>query len=249
MKKRKSFVILGINENLSLEPLLCEQNFDKNVLSPSLQEEEIFFRFKNQVEDVFKDENIEKSRIEDYLLKIESFLKIPFLIYFRNLTKESINCLFAETDSFVKYAADVHQSYASFLKFLEKATGGRIEIQNIDFRVVHHILPKFAEGTNEESNRVLLHQYEHALIHFFCFLLFKNSWDLNAFSSACLTEEQVKRRNKGNLETQQIARKKTVLNPEWQATFGRKGVYKSADLCRGKSNASALSRSATAKTG
>lgn len=242
-KKKKSLLVFAcsaegpLDENSSLGPFLY-----------SPEEEEVFLLFKNQVEVFLQNLCIEKNRIEEYLAKIEMFLKIPFVSFFRSLSTPSQRFLLT-ANFFLEHAETVHDGFASFLKNIEQSTGGRSEILDTAFRVVHHIQPKFDGGTDEESNCVLLHQYEHALIHLFRFLCFKNSRDFNAFSSACLTVDQIQRRNKGTLETQNIARQKTVLNPEWQATSGRKGVERSAELRRGKSNASALSRRANAETG
>jgi hypothetical protein len=169
-------------------------------------------------------------------------------LFFRSLPEENQHFFFTD-NFFIENASLLHENFAIFLKKMEHSTGGRSDIENSSFRVVHHIQPRFEGGTDDESNRVLLHQYEHALIHLLRFLWLQHSRDLNAFSSACLTPEQVERRNNGNTETQQIAQEKTVLNPEWQATSGRKGVDRSAEIRRGKSNASALSRCASAETG
>lgn len=166
-------------------------------------------------------QNKRKSR--DYLNKVRDFLK-PFFEAFYLSLEESIQERFLNPSFYQTRAEYVHSLFAEYVQTLDKTTGGRPELDaQAHFRVLHHIKPRFENGGDELENRVFLHQYEHALIHLLRYSWKKRSRDLNGFSSACLTEDQILRRNLPTSQASQDAYAKTTRNPEWQASHGRKG--------------------------
>lgn len=185
-------------------------------------EELAFSAFKTHMIGVFKIYGIDKTKLQEYCVKIDFFLKDKFCIFYISLSKEMQELLLS-SKNYKQYSNTLYFSYASYLKTLDNNTGGRPELDNTPFRCLHHIIPKFDGGGETAENRCHMHQNEHALIHLFRFSWTSNTNDLNAFSSACLTEEQLKRRNYSQSLGSVQARKQTTQNPEWQATFGKKG--------------------------
>lgn len=130
--------------------------------------------------------------------------------------------------SFYKtHCAFLHEMFVEQLRALSRQAN-RSDMQS-EFRVFHHILPQFEGGTDAHENCVYLYQYEHSLVHLLRFLWKKNGKDLNAFSSACLTIEQVQKRGDFFNKNREKARDKTVRNTEWQEISGRKGIEKSVE--------------------
>lgn len=131
---------------------------------------------------------------------------------------------FLNYDFYNQNSEKVHDLFVDYLRQLEEKTKGRSELNDTCYRVLHHIQPRFDGGLDDAPNRVLLHQYEHGLIHLFRYSWKKLSTDLNAFSSACLTDEQLERRqNLTPSEKTLQARERTTQNPEWQQTYGALG--------------------------
>ena len=153
---------------------------------------------------------------------MDTFLKNRFCLFYKSLSEEMQELLLSP-ESYKQYSKTLYFSYASYLKNLDNATGGRPELDNTPFRCLHHIVPKFDGGGETAENRCHMHQHEHALIHLFRFSWTPNTNDLNAFSSACLTDDQLKRRNYSQSPGSIEARKQTTQNPEWQANVGKKG--------------------------
>ena len=143
------------------------------------------------------------------------FLKFP----------EEVQKKMVQPSFYTTQIAFLHEAFVEQL-CAESRKANRNDLQN-EFRVMHHIVPQFEGGTDASENCVFLHQYQHGLVHLFCFLWKKNSTDLNAFSSACLTQNQVEKRADFFNPKRELAREKTVRNLEWQETFGRKGVENS----------------------
>ncbi len=138
-----------------------------------------------------------------------------------------MQALLLDPSFYDQHAERIHDLFAEHVKNLDVRTGGRPELDATPFfRVLHHIIPRFDGGGDEESNRVTLHQYEHALIHLFRYSWKKDFKDLNAFSSACLTQDQIERRNRPVSQNSLRAWEKTTRNPEWQKEFGSKGLAK-----------------------
>jgi hypothetical protein len=182
-----------------------------------------FSAFKTHMVEVFKTYGKDKVKIQQYCDKMDVFLKNKFCIFYKNSSQE-IQGLLLSSKNYKQYSEILYFSYASYLKTLDNETGGRPELDNTPFRCLHHIIPKFAGGGETAENRCHIHQYEHALIHLFRFSWTPQTNDLNAFSSACLTKDQMERRNYSQTKGSIQARKKTTQNPEWQATQGRKGL-------------------------
>lgn len=178
-----------------------------------------------------------------FLEKVQTFLKPFFIEFYYNLTAD-LQDLFCKASFYEAYPEKVHSLFVTYLKNLDNVTGGRPELDDTNLRVLHHIVPRFEDGSDELDNRVMLHQYEHALIHLFRYSWKKMIRDLNAFSSACLTNEQLERRNTSLTGKTLEARLKTTLNPEWQKTVAAKGREN-----RGTPVISPLQRRKAAETG
>lgn len=174
-------------------------------------------------------------RGQSFLDKVETFLKPFFLQFFLTLSPSDQQNL--QNSSFYQTQAEhVHNLFAQYVRQLAASTQGRAELANTNYRVEHHIIPRFDGGTDELQNRVLLHQYEHGLIHLFHYSWKKLSTDLNAFSSACLTEDQLIQRSAVQpTATTLAARKKTTQKAIWQQTSGALGRAR-----RGKSTTTPL---------
>lgn len=142
--------------------------------------------------------------------------------------------------------------FITYLSFRNVESGGRRDLDKTFWKVEHHIIPRFAGGSNEQTNRISLHQYEHALVHLFRYLSFSpraNSKDFNAWSSACLTEQQISDRQ--NIQNQKRLQgyEKTTRNTEWQKIQGLKGIQNSAQSRTGRSTSSELQRRINSETG
>nr|YP_009773688.1 putative HNH homing endonuclease [Uronema confervicola]QIZ74188.1 putative HNH homing endonuclease [Uronema confervicola] len=209
LKKKYQFVLFSSKQNFP-------QFFEPK------REEKAFNAFKNYMDELFQKYGLNKQKRLEYLNKIEEFLKDYFYQFFLN-SNEQTQLLLLEEYNYLKHAETIHNMYATFLKNLDNTTGGRPELYNTVYQVVHHIIPRFEGGSNEQNNRIQLHQYEHALIHLFRFSWKQSSSDLNAFSSGCLDDDQLSRRNRPELSSVENARAKTTRNPEWQATAGARG--------------------------
>ena len=160
----------------------------------------------------------------DYsLAKVDSFLK-PFFLEFYETLNENDQVLLLETQFYNKNPQTVHHMFVKQVQKVDEETGGLPELKNTVYRVLHHIQPRFDGGTDVLENRVLLHQYQHALIHLFRYAWKKLPRDFNAFSSACLTKDQLEKRSPSTpSEASLEARRKTVQNAEWQASAGARG--------------------------
>lgn len=208
-KSRSGFIIKSLLDDST-----------NSFLSPEQGKEQAYQVWKQHLLEVFST-RLNKRKL--YIRKVEFFLKSFFLEFYENLPQTE-QLLFLDLSFYNNNPKKVHDLFASYVQQLDQTTGGRPDLDNTRYRVLHHIQPRFEGGTDEIENRVLLHQHQHALIHLFRYSWKKISTDLNAFSSACLTNDQLKRRQ-SRVPTQSTieARKKTTQNKEWQATFGAKG--------------------------
>lgn len=190
-----------------------------------------YLLFRNHFETVaFK--TIQKKK-KEYLQKMDDYLKPVFENFYYSLSTLEQE----EFSSLSAYSAKMQTFHNLFVDYLEKkdrTTGGRTDL-TLEMCVIHHILPKFEGGADSVENCVRLSQYEHAFVHLLRYSWKKLSKDLNAFSSACLTEDQIQKRQNTNLNpNSERARDNTVRNPEWQETFGRKGWETAAKNRKGK---------------
>nr|QJA13783.1 putative site-specific DNA endonuclease [Chaetophora sp. FACHB-2423] len=171
---------------------------------------------------VFKAYGLNTAKIQEYFLKIDTFLKNRFCFFYKSLSEQMQELLLSDKN-YKQYSKTLYFYYASYLKTLDEDTGGRPELDNTPFRCLHHIVPKFDGGIETAENRCHMHQHEHTLIHLIRFSWTPNTKDLNAFSSCCLTEDQLKRRNYSQTEGSIRAQKQTTQNPEGQANVGKIG--------------------------
>lgn len=243
------------NRKLVRQNKFCLQAQGENSLIFISEEnkENAFSNFLEAVKLTFLYNLKQKNSIDEYLEKIESFLKLAFFEFFEALSTENQK-LFSNVSTCLNNWETIHNLFARYIQDRDIDSGGRPELDNTIWRVVHHIVPLFAGGANDRTNKVHLHQYEHSFIHLLRYLWKKNSIDLNAFSSALLTQEQIAARQ-GILSTasrsrrKAAAREQTVLNSDWQKTYGQQGVQQSRALRLGRSTSSPLQRRKNSETG
>ncbi len=199
-----------------------------------VEAEQAYTSWKNYLTSLFSER---EGRGQSFLDKVETYLKPFFIQFFQDFfevrwLEQSSNLTLSVNDrqnlqssSFYQTHSEyIHTVFAQYVRDLESITGGRADLGNNGYRVLHHIVPRFDGGTDVMENRVGLHQYEHVLIHLFRYSWKSLSTDLNAFSSACLTNDQLLRRSSAEPTDAQLeARRKTTQDPNWQQTFGALG--------------------------
>jgi hypothetical protein len=111
------------------------------------------------------------------------------------------------------------QLYAVFIAWLRELETQNLGEQNYE---LHHILPKFEQGTNDLTNLVDCSALNHSLAHTLRFLFSQNRGDLfGAVSAGVLKETRLNR-----MQSQKVQEMydRTTRNPEWQKTHGAKGL-------------------------
>jgi hypothetical protein len=111
------------------------------------------------------------------------------------------------------------QLYDVFIQWLRELETLNLKEKNYE---THHIIPKFASGTNDSINLIDCAPLNHSLAHALRFLFSSNRGDLfGAVSASVSSEERAKRFQAENVQN---AYDRTTRNPEWQKTHGAKGL-------------------------
>lgn len=138
----------------------------------------------------------------DTVRDLERFeLARPFLANFFKQSfetgwlQQTFNIVLIENRNFenINWASFPFQDFIdTCIDYLRRIQGTRNDYQDRRHMFSqHHIRPRFEGGDDSEENRVLLHRYEHALIHLLRWLCTDSRRDLGGFSSAMRTEENV----------------------------------------------------------